>query len=198
LRDLLTKDQNQLNHLQDPDFRLKALKIETYVFRWSLASLRMYQPGAFPLLPFFDPRFYDFFSTIPTSYVAGRRLQVAYLKRYAPNLARVPWQAYYDANLYEYLHFNTWLLPRRAVNKLRRLLSNQRVIERNWEVQFLNPRGSQGLQDWLLTPGLKLHNYIPQAKLAAFLRDFFNAPYAANGYAASMLLTFSAWLEAYG
>jgi asparagine synthase (glutamine-hydrolysing) len=102
LREMLNEDLNQLNHLLDPDFKLKALKIETYVFRWSLASLRMYQPGAFPLLPFFDPRFYNFFSTIPTAYVASRRLQIAYLKRYAPDLARVPWQAYYDANLYEY------------------------------------------------------------------------------------------------
>jgi asparagine synthase (glutamine-hydrolysing) len=198
LRDSLNSDLNQLNHLQDPDFRLKALKIETYVFRWSLASLRMYQPGAFPLLPFFDPRFYDFFSTIPTSYVAGRRLQVAYLKRYAPGLARVPWQAYYDANLYEYPHFNTWLLPRRTLNKLGRLLAGRQVIQRNWELQFLNPYGRQGLQDWLLTPGLKLHDFIPKSKLAEFLMDFYAAPGAANGYAASMLLTFSAWLESYG
>ena len=198
LREMLNVDLNQLNHLQDPDFKLKALKIETYVFRWSLASLRMYQPGAFPLLPFFDPRFYDFFSTIPTSYVAGRRLQVAYIKRYAPNLARIPWQAFYDANLYEYFHFNTWLLPRRAVNKLDRLLTGRQVIERNWELQFLNQRGRQGLQDWLLTPGLKLHDFVPKSKLAQFLRDFYATPGAANGYTVSMLLTFSAWLEAYG
>jgi len=198
LRDSLNADLNQLNHLQDPDFRLKALKIETYVFRWSLASLRMYQPGAFPLLPFFDPRFYDFFSTIPTAYVAGRRLQVAYLKRYAPDLARVPWQAYYDANLYEYPYFNSLMLPRRALNKLRRLTKRKSVYERNWEVQFLNPSGHQGLQDWLLTPGLKLHNFVTKAKLTAFLEDFYASPDAANGYATSMLLTFSAWLEKYG
>jgi len=34
--------------------------------------------------------------------------------------------------------------------------------------------------------------------LTAFLADFFTHPDAANGYAASMLLTLSAWLEAYG
>jgi hypothetical protein len=130
--------------------------------------------------------------------MSERKFQIEYIKRCGPDLARVPWQAYYDANLYEYLHFNTWLLPRRALNKLGRLLSGRQVIERNWELQFLNPRGRQGLQDWLLTPGLKLHNFVSRANLTTFLADFFAAPDAANGYAASMLLTFSAWLEKYG
>ena len=188
----------QLSAIQDLDFKVKAWKTQQWSFRWTLASLRMYQAGLSTLVPFYDQRLTDFFCRTPSEMVRERSLQINYIKRYAPDLARVPWQAYYDANLYEYLHFNTWLLPRRALNKLGRLLSNQQVIERNWELQFLNPHGRQRLQDWLLSPGIKLHDFVPITKLTAFVQDFFTAPGAANGYAASMLLTFSAWLEAYG
>lgn len=187
-----------LSTIQDVDFKVKAWKTQQWSFRWTLASLRMYQAGLFTLVPFYDQRLADFFCRIPSEAVRGRTFQIDYLKHHGPDLARVPWQAYYDANLYEYPHFNTWLLPRRTLNKLRRLLFNKQVIERNWELQFLNPRGRQGMQDWLLTPGLKLHNFVPKVKLSSFLRDFYAAPDAANGYAASMLLTFSAWLEKYG
>ncbi|MEE4262935.1 MAG: asparagine synthase-related protein, partial [Desulfobacteraceae bacterium] len=197
LSDFINRALTPLENIQDPDFRIKALKIETYVFRWSLASLRMYQPGAFPLLPFFDPRFYDFFCSLPTSYVAGRKLQIAYLKRYAPELAHVTWQAF-DANLYHYQHFNSWLIPKRAYKKLGRALSGKKMISRNWEVQFLNNDGHTNLRQWLLEPGLKIHNFVRKEKLADFLKDFYTAPDAGNGYAVSMLLTFSAWLEVYG
>jgi hypothetical protein len=60
------------------------------------------------------------------------------------------------------------------------LLSGRQVIERNWELQFLNARGRQGLQDWLLTPGLKLHNFVPQVELAAFVQDFSDRPMPAT------------------
>lgn len=210
VRDWLPAEQDQsacskinaalkpLQGIQDLDFKVKAWKTQQWSFRWTLASLRTYQLGVFPLVPFYDHRLADFFCRMPSEVMRERAFQIAYLKRYAPDLARVPWQAYYDANLYEYPHFNTWLLPRRALIKLRRTLSGQPVIQRNWEVQFLNPSGRAGLQDWLLTPGLKLHNYVDKQHLASFLADFYSAPGAANGYAVSMLLTLSAWMEAYG
>jgi asparagine synthase (glutamine-hydrolysing) len=194
----ITSALNSLKAINDLDFKVKAWKTWQWSFRWTLPSLRMYQPGLFTLVPFYDHRIADFFCQLPSKPLNERAFQIEYLKRYAPDLARVPWQAYYNANLYEYQHFNTWLLPRRALNKLGRLLRREQVIERNWELQFLKPRGRQGLQDWLLTPGLKLHNFVSLANLTAFLRDFYAAPDAANGYAASMLLTFSAWLEKYG
>ena len=78
--------------IAEPDFRVKAFKTDQWSFRWTLASLRMYQAGAFPLLPFYDTRMSDFFATVPTEFVSGRRLQIEYLKRYAPDLARVTWQ----------------------------------------------------------------------------------------------------------
>ena len=192
--------EQQLNALQaitDPDFKVKAWKTQAWSFRWTLASLRMYQAGLHLLLPFYDQRLADFFCTLPSQWVAGRKLQIDYLKKFGPDLARVTWQPY-DANLYNYQHFNTWLLPKRAFKKLGRMLSYKKVIQRNWEVQFLNPQGKKELQNWILTPGLKLHSFVERKKLESILSDFYTQPNAAKGYAASMVLTFSAWLEAYG
>lgn len=197
LRDWLGGELNALSGLSDPDFRLKALKTETWSFRWTTASLRMYQPGAFPLLPFYDPRLVDFFCVIPTEYVKGRRLQIEYLKRYAPDLVRITWQPY-DANLYWYKRHNDLLLPRRAVKKLLRRLNGKLVTQRNWEVQFLSPGGRQALEDALLKDGVKIHSLIPQASIAQLLRDFYAAPSPGAGYALCMLLTFTSWLEPNG
>ncbi len=197
MRHLLEQELNPLMGIADQDFRLKALKTELWSFRWTTASLRSYQPGAFPLLPFYDPRLTDFFETLPTDYVRKRRLQIAYLKRYAPDLARIKWQKF-DTNLYWYNYFDTLLVPGRAIKKLMRKFANQPIIQRNWEVQLLNSAGRRGLDEYLLAPGLRVHDLVSRARLGSYLDAFYSHPTASNGYAISMLLTFSAWLETYG
>jgi hypothetical protein len=196
-QELIRAQVNGYAQILDTDFRLKAAKTDLWSARWTTASLRAYQTGLFPFLPFYDTRIADFFSTVPSDYLPGRKLQIAYLKRFAPDLARITWQVY-DANLYSYQYFNTWQIPRRAVKKIWRGISGRRTQERNWEVQFLHPAGRTGLEHWLLAPGLKLHNLIAVQQVRALLDDLFAAPNRETGYVASMLLTFSTWLEQYG
>lgn len=186
-----------LKEVAEFDFKIKAWKTSQWSWRWTLSSLRMYQAGLFPLLPFYDNRLVDFFMQVPGDFVAGRRLQIDYLKRFAPDLARVKWQPF-DVNLYKYKGFNSWLLPKRAIQKLGRSLIPRPVIQRNWELQFLNEEGQAGLERFLLEPGLKVHNLFPAVDLQQILGGFYQNPTAYNGYAVSMLLTLSAWLEQYG
>lgn len=186
----------EYDEINELDFKVKAWKTSQWSWRWTLSSLRMFQAGLFPLLPFYDNRLVDAFMRIPGEFVAGRRLQVDYLKRYAPDLARVNWQQY-GADLYHYKGFNSWLLPGRVVKKLARRLSSRPVVQRNWEVQFLNPQGREGLNRYLLTPGLKLHELFTVPGLNQLIKDFYQQPTASRGYAVSMLLTVSAWLEFY-
>ncbi len=197
-RQTVTEHMAGLREIADADFRVKAYKTDTWCFRWTSASLRMFQPAAFPRLPFYDTRLTDFFCTVPTNFVAGRRLQIDYLKRFAPDLARVKWQVY-DANLFHYQHFNSWLLPKRAVKKGWRLLTGQKITERNWEVQFQSDAGRAGLKHHLLRPGLRLHDLVAREKVESLLAAFNAAPLEdGRGYTVSMLLTFSAWLEKHG
>ena len=182
----------------EPAFRLKALKTETWVFRQTLASLRMYQAAVFPRLPFIDSRVSNVLTAVPSSWLVGRRLQIEFLKRYAPDLARIKWQAY-DTDLYSYHRFGSWHLPRRAVKKAWRAVQKESPVERNWEIQLLGESGERGLQEWLLRKGLQLHELLPRREVEDLLARFRVRKHdPALGYTVSMLLTFSAWLELHG
>lgn len=198
LRDFLGEALGAYEQIADVDFRVKAFKTDHWSFRWTTTSLRMYQAGAFPRLPFYDTRIADFIATVPSDYVRDRRLQIDYLKQFAPDLARVTWQKH-GTNLFRYAGNQTWLLPRRIVRKLWRTLTHQRVIERNWEVQFAGDAGRRMLEGWLVKPGRRLHEFVPPERLRRLLDGADRRPPDPGwGYAVSMLLTFSGWLELFG
>ncbi len=185
---------SRLMHIEDPDFRVKAYKTAQWAFRWSNASLRGFDPGGVARVPYYDTDLIDFFCAVPTAFVRDRRLQIDHIKRCAPELARIRWQQA-EANLH-LAPFGYWIsLPRRAFRKALRLVTRQHPIQRNWEAQFLSRAGREGLQRWLLQPGLALHEFVSPTEIAALLEEMHTRPTAANGYAVSMLLTFSAWLE---
>ena len=79
------------------------------------------------------------------------------------------------------------------------MIRRQRVIERNWEIQFLSENGRLSLNNWLLEPGLKIHEFVAPENLGSLIDNFYTDPWRGKrGYTLSMLLTFSAWLEQYG
>jgi hypothetical protein len=198
LTQMMGDELRSLNTIQDAEFWLKALKTEQWSFRWTIASLRAYQLAVFPRLPFYDNRMVDFFNTVPSAFVKNRQLQIDYLKRFAPDLARVTWQVY-DANLFNYQHFNTWLVPKRLFKKAHRIISRRPVYQRNWEVQFLSESGRRSLRQYLCNgPGFKVEQFVSAQKIDTLLNDFFASPSPETGYPVSMLLTFAAWLENHG
>jgi asparagine synthase (glutamine-hydrolysing) len=194
LNDWMTADLEKYNFIEDIDFRVKAYKTSQWAFRWSNASLRAFEMGSTPRIPYYDVDIVDFFCTVPTEFVRDRRLQIDHLKRYAPDLARIRWQQA-DANLY-FAKYGYWLgLPRRGIKKLRRKFTGERPIQRNWEVQFLSPEGHKSLKNWLLAPGSKLHEFVSLQDVSNLIVDFYEEPSGAAGYTVSMLLTFAVWLE---
>ncbi len=194
VQEMVSAELDEVKHISDADFRVKAFKTLQWSHRWSLPPVRVFQSAALPALVFYDHRLVDFFCTVPNTYLSRRRLQIDYLKRYAPDLARLPWQVY-DADLFNYQYYNSWLLPKRALKKAWRTIRQEPVIERNWEVQFLCLEGKSGLQRWLLQPGLRLHEFVSPKAIQELLQGFFAAPQPDHGYSVSMLLTFSTWLE---
>lgn len=198
LTEMIRDELRKLNAIEDADFWLKALKTEQWSFRWTISSLRAYQLAVFPRLPFYDNRMIDFFNTVPSSFVKDRRLQIDYLKRFAPDLAQITWQVY-DANLFNYQHFSTWLLPKRILKKAGRMISRRPVFQRNWEVQFLSESGRKSLRQYLCNgPGFKVEQFVSARKIDTLLNEFFASPSPETGYPVSMLLTFAAWLENHG
>lgn len=195
MRENVAAELERLKMIAEPDFRLKAYKVDQWVARWTTVALRMYQVAAFPRLPFNDTRLTDFFATVPTTMLSGRRLQIDYLRRYAPDLARITWQAT-GRDLFDDGRAGWGDQARRAAARGWRLLRGRRVIEQNWQVQFAGSAGQQGLRDWLLRPGLALHEYVAPSIIAELLAAFAHDPYThKRAYTVSMLVSFSAWLE---
>lgn len=195
LRENLAGELDRLGAIAEPDFRIKAYKVDQWCARWTTVALRMFMPGAFPRLPFYDLRMADFFCTVPTEMVSGRRLQIDYLKRYAPDLARITWQAT-GRDLLDERRPPLSDLASRAVSRGVRTLRGQRMAERNWEVQFAGAQGKRGLAEWLLRPGLLLHEHVDPDHIRNLLEAFEREPFVEKrGYTVSMLLSFSVWLE---
>jgi len=187
-----------LANLEDPAFRLKAFKTEAWSFRWTLASLRMHQAGAWPLLPFYDTRVTDLLISVPEEWLRGRRLQIEFLKRHAPDLARVTWQDA-DADLFTHPRSAAWKFGRRGVRWLGRRLSGRKVIQRNWEIQLSGENGSLELERWLVMPGLQLHDYVPRVELAQLVSRFLNAQGdREEAHPVCLVVALSSWLERYG
>jgi hypothetical protein len=197
LQHFIRAEYQNLEQIPDPDFRVKAYKTEQWSFRWSLPPTRIFQSAAWPRRIFYDTRLADFFLTVPGSFLSERKLQIDYLKRFAPDLAAVTWQAT-DANLYRYGGFDLWQLPRRILKKISRTVRRQAVIQRNWEVQFMHREGRAGLECWLTRSGLKLHEFVPVPKIKTLIEDLYREQGSSQAYPLSMLMTFSAWLETYG
>lgn len=189
---MVEKGIGSFSDIEDIDFRVKAFKTSTWVFRWSNSSLRGFALGATPRIPYYDVDLIDFFCTVPTAFVRDRRLQIDHLKRYAPHLARVEWQSA-GANLY-WAQYGKWIsFPRRVINRVKRTLKQEKSIQRNWEVQFLSPERRQKLTSTLMT---LCPDFVQQDALQKLIDQFYQNPDAANGYTVSMLVTLAGWMAA--
>ena len=197
MRETVSEEMSKLRHIECPDFRVKAFKTDNWSFRWTASSFRMFQAAAFPRLPFYDTRLTDFFCTVPSNFLRGRRLQIDYLKRHAADLARITWQGH-DANLFDYQK-KSKVLPKRFVKKAWRALRNKKPIQRNWEVQLLSNEGRAGLKQTLLKPRLRIHDFVSPQNITGLLDRFYADPFSEKrGYTVSMLLTLSSLLERHG
>jgi len=198
LTDLLHAEADALAEVADPRMRLLALKTEQWSWRWTQTTLRAFQAATPPRLPFYDPRLADLVLSLPAPLTADRRLQVGYLRRHAPDLAAVEWQAV-ETDLFRLRHERTWRLPRRALRRLARALRPPTARLRNWEVQLLDPSGRALVDRLLVGPGARLHDLVDATAAADLVARHRAAPTDPGlGYAVSALLTFAAWWEAWG
>jgi hypothetical protein len=190
LREVLRAELERLPDLGDPDLQLKALKTEQWSFRWTLASTRAYHLARPTLLPFYADDVVDLFLRVPSERLAGRRLQIAYLRRHHPDLARVRWQDT-GSSLLDRWWEPPLALARRAVAKGVRTARRRPVVERNWEVQYLTGDGPARLRRLLLDGG-RTPAGVDEHDLRSFVDRFLAAPDPATGYAVDVLATLAA------
>lgn len=134
--------------------RIRAFKSLYWATRWTSTNLVYFEKSNPLALPYYDDRMCKFIMTIPEKHLAGRQIQIEYIKRYGPKLAEIAWQDVAPYNLYNSNKFLTpHHLPYRIFKKLGRLwkekIVGQPLVQRNWEIQFLGEENPRQLKKWL-------------------------------------------------
>lgn len=194
---LKTRINNLLNQIEisDKSAKVRAFKSMYWAPRWTSVSLSFFK-AVHPInLPYYDDRMCKFICEIPETYLADRKLQIAYIKNRNPKVASIPWQDQMPYNLYNY-HKNKAPsnLPFRIGNKIKNstnALLGKKYIQRNWELQFLGKENDRNLKQYLYRP--EFLDLVDKDLIDHFYNKFKTDDAVFYSHSVSMLLTLSVW-----
>ena len=191
LKERITILLEKINIPQNANAQIRAFKSLYWAPRWTSTNLSVFESVKPISLPYYDDRMCEFICSVPEQYLSGRQIQIAYLKKRMPELAKITWQDHRPFNLYNY-HWNKipWNIPYRAYNKLSRILKKQTIIQRNWELQFLGSNNEDNLKKYLLESE-SFCKLIPKEIVQDFYRKFNEENLVYYSHSVSMLLTLS-------
>ena len=184
-----------LNTINISDFnaKIRAFKSKYWAPRWTAINLAIYEAKKPIAVPYFDDRMCQFICTIPEEYLMDRKLQIAYVKERAPELAKITWQDQRPFNLINF-HKNRvpYNLPYKIFNRIKRdlngLIGNS-YVQRNWELQFLGKQNEEHLRSHL--QNFKMPELLPKSFVDQYLDDFTTRDQLSNAHAINMLLVLS-------
>ena len=137
----------------------------------------------------------EFICSVPEKYLAGRQIQIEYIKRRNPKIAKIEWQQHRPFNLYNYkLNKVPYNLPYRVYGKLLRTINPQKFIQRNWELQFLGEQNEQHLEEYLFK-NQKMNEIIPSEVVSTIYSKFQKGDSVYYSHPLSMLLTLSLFFK---
>ncbi len=173
--------------------RIRAFKSMYWAPRWTSVNLAVFASKHPVTLPYFDKRMCEFICTVPEDFLAKRQLQIEYLKKRAPKLAKITWQEQRPFNLYNYTKNKVpYNLPYRVANKIERLYQErfrEKYIERNWELQFLGDKNQEKLEAYLFNT--EFNSWIPQDIIEQWYKIFIKDHAVKNSHAVNMFLVFA-------
>lgn len=140
--------------ISDANARVRAFKSLYWATRWTSTNLNYFSQYKPIALPYYDDRMCEFSMSIPEKHLAGRQIQIEYIKKYSPAIAKIEWQSKAPYNLINYeKHLTKAHLPYRIATKAKRVVNEKvfgkKLIQRNWEIQFLGPENDKNLKHWL-------------------------------------------------
>jgi hypothetical protein len=174
--------------------RIRAFKSKYWATRWTAANFTIFAHERPVTLPYFDTRMCEFICKVPESLLSGRKIQIEYLKKFMPELAKIPWQEHRPFNLFNY-HLDRVPLniPYRMLNKVLRSIrhaSGNKHIMRNWELQFQGGNNHKQLRSHLSGIGAP-ESFVPASVVQKYFNAFTHVDQVANAHPLSMLLTLS-------
>lgn len=179
--------------IDDANARIRAFKSMHWAPRWTSTNLIFFQNVHPIAVPYYHDDMCKWICTVPERYLAGRQLQIEYIKLRSKEVASVPWQSYYPCNLYNYQEFDSFkFFPYRLWNKGMRLMRGKilkkKGISRNWEIQFLGKSNDNHLKEYIFDN--QFHKFIP-ASIVHEVYDKFQNEHLQHAHPISMLLTLS-------
>jgi len=186
--------------ISEPNGKLRAFKTQYYVNRWSIVNTLFFSHYKPVNIPYLNDEMSEFICTVNEKYLSGRQVQIEYIKRKAPELAKIPWQTHYPCNLYNYKNFRSpRYIPFRAYRKGKRIVKEKLgtpFIQRNWELQFLGDDNDKKLREWLFD-NEKFNEMVPKKITREFYERFQNSDKRKYFNPLSMLLTLSQFSKKY-
>lgn len=182
--------------IDNANARIRAFKSMYWAPRWTSVNLAVFQALHPVALPYYHDEMCRFVCTVPEAYLAGRQMQIEYIKRKAPELAAIPWQTYDPFNLYSYRKFFGWQgLAVRGMRKAKRtidhrVLGKPSLRQRNWENQFIGTSNEARLRDFLFS-NPSFNQFVPKEVVEAIYKKFKEEDTVYYSHPVSMLLTLS-------
>ena len=184
-----------INIPESANAQIRAFKSLYWASRWTSVNLSVFEEKKPIKLPYYDNRMCEFICTVPEKYLAGRQIQIEYLKMRNPDLAKISWQSQRPYNLYNYhLNKSPHNLPFRIVDKIKRMTQSQPYIQRNWELQFVGKENEAHLKNRLFN-SKKMTDQIPVELISKIYEQFKNENKVYFSHSVSMLLTLSLFFE---
>jgi Asparagine synthase len=189
LHDRVKQLLKQIDIPYSANARIRAFKSLHWATRWTAANLGIFQAVRPIAVPYFTEALCRFICTVPEKHLAARQIQIEYIKRRNPALARIPWQQHRPFNLYTYKwNKPPYYWPYVAWMKINRWVNRSKLIQRNWELQFIGEEN-----DWALRHALfendAFRAWIPEQVTAKFYQKFVQQNVVQYSHPVSMLLT---------
>ena len=185
--------------IDNTNAKVKAFKSMYWATRWTNVNLQIFSHYHPMAVPYYDERICRFVCETPEEYLGGRKIQIEYLKKFTPELARIPWQSKEPYNLFNHhKHLTTSHMPWRMKDKLQRTFNekvlNKKLISRNWEIQFCGKRNDEQLQNHLFQSA-PMKQVVPESITRKYYQAFTEKNAVQYSHPVSMLLTLSVFLD---
>jgi len=177
--------------------KIRAFKSMYWAPRWTSINLSVFARNKEIYLPYYDDRMCQFICEVPESLLNDRQIQIEYIKRTNPSVAKIVWQDTKPFNLFNHHLAKTHLrLPFRVVDKLKREFENfqgKKFMQRNWELQFLEADDKGKLIDYIQSKELTYQIDIDLIK--DYLNLFYKEDQVYYSHSVSTLLTLSLFFK---
>lgn len=195
LKQRVAKLLKEINIPQSANAQIRAFKSLYWAPRWTSTNLSVFENVKPISMPYYDNRMCEFICSVPEKYLAGRQIQIEYLKMRMPALAKIRWQEHRPFNLYTYKWDKSpWNLPYRIIDKIKRTLNPNLLVQRNWELQFVGDENEKYLQKWLFE-NEKMNTAIPKEIVVKLYKKFQTENAVKYSHSVSMLLTLSLFFK---